>query len=53
MMLLLLWFRNTPSIPNVCHPLVHFCTKEQQVFGDGGSNIEDIWKKILKIAQVY
>jgi hypothetical protein len=31
-------YYSTPS-PNVCRPLVHFCTKERQTFGDGGSTI--------------
>jgi hypothetical protein len=26
-----------PPSPNVCRPLVHFCIKEWQTFGDGGS----------------
>jgi hypothetical protein len=26
-----------PPSPNVCRPLVHFCTKERQIFRDGGS----------------
>jgi hypothetical protein len=29
-----------PLSPNICRPLVHFCTKERQIFGDGGSTIQ-------------
>jgi hypothetical protein len=35
-----------PLSPNICRPLVQFCTKGRQIFGDGGSSIEGVRIKV-------